>query len=114
MDEAGLTAQVLIEKYLVPLLNAKTKKFFQYQGKVTAQRDVPALDVRLNALDMVFRLLGSYTPRDQEKAEQIGGMTVIVDVPRPDRSRFVASGEESQAPGTRTKSRVDHQEHAKR
>src|SRR5262249_11820938 len=83
MDEIGLSKRALIEKYLTPLLNAKDTKFFQHNGKVTDQRKVPALSVRADALDMAFRLRGSYTPSRLEEPP-IGVQVVLVPgAPRP-------------------------------
>jgi hypothetical protein len=83
MDEMGLTDQVLIENYLVPLLDAKETKFFN-EGK---QRiNVAALGIRHAALDTAFKLRGSYAPRDPRAAEQFGNQVIIVDIPRPPRN----------------------------
>ena len=52
-------------------------------GKVTDQRKVPALSVRADALDMAFRLRGSYTPSRLEEPP-IGVQVVLVPgAPRP-------------------------------
>jgi len=60
MDEAGLGARELIEKYLVPLLHATTTKFFSYKGRITDWVTVPDNHTRLMAVDMVLRLWGAY------------------------------------------------------
>jgi len=60
LDRHGLTDYALIEKHLKPLLHATETKFFQHKGKVTDSRTVPDNAVRLDALDMAFRLKGSY------------------------------------------------------
>jgi hypothetical protein len=81
MDEMGLTDHLLIEKYLVPLLDAEETKFFN-EGK--KRINVPALGIRHTALDTAFKLRGSYPQRGKE-AEQFGNTLVIVDMPRPPR-----------------------------
>jgi hypothetical protein len=80
MDEMGLTDHLLIEKYLVPLLDAEETKFFN-EGK--KRINVPALGIRHTALDTAFRLRGSYAPRDPKEAEQFGIKVVVLDIPRP-------------------------------
>jgi hypothetical protein len=69
MNELGLTDRMLIQKYLVPLLEAKETKFFK-EGK--RRINVPSLGVRHTALDRAFKLRGSYAPRDPKEAEQLG------------------------------------------
>ena len=82
MDEMGLTDRVLIENYLVPLLEAEETKFFN-EGK--RRINVAALGIRLAALDTAFKLRGSYAPRNPKEAEQFGIKVVVVDIPRPPR-----------------------------
>jgi hypothetical protein len=80
MDQMGLTDHVLIEKYLVPLLEAEETKFFKEGSK---RINVAALGIRHTALDTAFKLRGSYAPRDPAEAAQFGIKVVIVDIPRP-------------------------------
>ena len=80
MDQMGLTNHLLIEKYLVPLLEAEETKFFNGGKK---RINVPALGTRHAALDTAFKLRGSYAPRDPKEAEQFGIKVVVVDIPRP-------------------------------
>ena len=70
LDEHGLTDEALIEKYLKPLLEAQEVRFFQNKGKVTGTRRVPANAIRLKALDLAFRLKGSYPAPTNEKPEE--------------------------------------------
>ena len=83
MDDLGLTERALIEKHLVPLLSAKSTKYFQSKGKVTDKRSVPDNDTRLKALDLSFKLRGAYTPKDPAAEAQFGVKVIVVDVPRP-------------------------------
>jgi hypothetical protein len=83
MEEHGLTDSVLIEKYLVPLMRATRKKYFQYKGKVRDSRKEAALDIRENALDMAFRLKGSYAPVSVETERKQTVSVIVLDVPRP-------------------------------
>ena len=71
LERHGLTDDSLIEKYLKPLLRAKETKFFAFQGEVIETHDVEALGVRKDALDMAFRLKGSYAPTNIEHTGQI-------------------------------------------
>ncbi len=80
MDQMGLTDHLLIEKYLVPLLDAEETKFFN-EGK--KRINVAALGIRHTALDTAFKLRGSYAPRDPAEAAQFGIKVVVVDIPRP-------------------------------
>ena len=73
----------MIEKYLVPLLEAKETKSFK-EGK--KRINVPALAIRHTALDTAFKLRGSYAPRDLKEAEQFAVKVVVVDIPRPPRN----------------------------
>ena len=80
MDQMGLTDHLLIEKYLVPLLDAEETKFFNGGKK---RINVAALGIRHTALDTAFKLRGSYAPRDPKEAERFGIKVVVVDIPRP-------------------------------
>jgi hypothetical protein len=60
MDRVGFTDEVLIQKYLSPLLDAKKTLYFQNGGIVMDKREVPALDIRQSSLDMAFRLKNKY------------------------------------------------------
>jgi hypothetical protein len=80
MDQMGLTDHLLIEKYLVPLLDAEETRFFN-EGK--KRINVPALGIRHTALDTAFKLRGSYAPRNPKQAEQFGIKVVVLDMPRP-------------------------------
>jgi hypothetical protein len=72
-DEVGLSEAVLKTK-LISLLEAKETKFFADKGIVTDHRDVEALGIQQRALDMAFKIKGSYAP---EKVEH-SGITVQV------------------------------------
>lgn len=86
-DKLGLSDRVIIEKHLVPLLNATETKFVPYRKQIVAStvrgkrnqkidkdllvetvqvidvREVAALSTRIAALDIVFKLKGSYGRR---------------------------------------------------
>lgn len=86
MDRLGLTDEHLIQKHLVPLLEARETKFFAFRrtvrekvrGKskrkktivkivqVIEEREVEALGTRSIALDMAFKLRGDYAPKQLE------------------------------------------------
>jgi phage terminase small subunit len=89
MDRHGLTDDVLVEKYLVPLLKANTTKFFAHEGTVKDSREVEDNDTRTRSLDMAFKLKGSYAPKTQEEAAVnqsfLGPTVIVLDLPRPKR-----------------------------
>lgn len=108
MNRYGLTDEILIDKYLLPLMNAKETKFFPFRkeetktikiGKkeklvtetvqVIEKREVTAWGARRDGLDLAFRVKGSFSPKTEEEArvtQQFTGPTVIVlDLPRPKR-----------------------------
>jgi hypothetical protein len=83
LDRHGLSEEVLIDKYLRPLLTAKETIFFQKDGKVKQQVNVAALGIRLSSLRTAFELHGSYAPKDPKEAAQYGVKIIRVDIPRP-------------------------------
>jgi phage terminase small subunit len=74
MEKLGLTDEALIERHLLPLLDATETKFFSFRRQTTKkrkkileqvieERQVEALGTRAVALDMAFKLKGSYAPK---------------------------------------------------
>lgn len=57
LDEQGLS-EIRIKKKLLDLLEAKKTQFFSFEGKVTDQRDVAALDIQIRALEMALKMAG--------------------------------------------------------
>lgn len=86
LEKHGLGEEMLIEKYLKPLLEAEETVFFQKDGKVRQRVNVAALGIRHSALRTAFELHGSYAPRNPKEAEQFGIKVVVVDIPRPPRN----------------------------
>ena len=80
LERHGLGEEVLIDKYLRPLLDAEETKFFN-DGKKRVK--VEALAIRHAALRTAFELHGSYAPRDPKEAAQYGVRVIRVDIPRP-------------------------------
>src|SRR5712691_1678027 len=68
MDRLGLTERVLIEN-LVPLLAATITKYFQDEEGVRQKRVAADNYARLKALDMAFKLRGSYATADSRTPE---------------------------------------------
>ena len=83
LDEAGLGEKVGIENYLKPALDAEQTIFAQTDGKFTDRRDLINWSTRMRALDMLFKLHGSYPPLDPKQAAEFGVRIIHVDVPRP-------------------------------
>jgi len=80
LERHGLGEEVLIQKYLLPLLEAEETKFFKDGAK---RINVEALAIRHAALRTAFELHGSYAPRDPKEAAQYGVRVIRVDIPRP-------------------------------
>jgi hypothetical protein len=80
LERHGLGEEVLIQKYLLPLLEAEETKVFKDGAK---RINVEALTIRHAALRTAFELLGSYAPRDPKEATQYGVRVIRVDIPRP-------------------------------
>jgi hypothetical protein len=90
LDRHGLSEDVLIDKYLRPLLTAKETIFFQKDGKVKQQVNVAALGIRLSALRTAFELHGGYAPKDPKEAAQYG-VTMRIGSSRSPRRSTVSS-----------------------
>lgn len=60
LERHGLGEEVLIEKYLKPLLEAQETVFFQKDGKVRQQVNVAALGIRHSALSSGSTMLDVY------------------------------------------------------
>ena len=83
MDELGLSVNVLIQKHLVPLLNATTTKLATDEGEFTDYVDLEDNNARFNALDAAFRLHGAYAPKEQITRESSVMHVLINDIPAP-------------------------------
>jgi hypothetical protein len=100
LERHGIGEDVLIGKYLLPLLDAHETKFFPQgitmQVKTVTKKgkerivdklvytvDVQSLGIRHAALRTAFELHGSYAPRDPKEAAQFGVKIIKIDVPRP-------------------------------
>lgn len=64
LERKGLTDDSIVDKYLLPALEAQETEFAKFEGKITDSIDVIAWGPRLQALDMLFNLKGSYAPKD--------------------------------------------------
>ena len=84
MDDAGLSERALIQKHLVPLLDATTTKFCTYKGKISDWVTVPDHHTQLCAIDIALRLHGAFSPRKSADAAY-PGMRVVVEDPHPQR-----------------------------
>jgi hypothetical protein len=98
LEKHGIGEDVLIGKYLVPLLDAHETKFFPqgitmrvesskskkgFVEKLVYTVNVEALGIRHAALRTAFELHGSYAPRDPKEAAQYGVKIIKIDIPRP-------------------------------
>jgi hypothetical protein len=82
LDKHGLTDSVLIEKHLKPLLKAKRYKHWAHNGRVKDSRTYADNDTRLSALELAFRLKGSFAPV-KTQTENRSVDVIVVDIPRP-------------------------------
>jgi hypothetical protein len=64
LEDKGLTDGSIIDKYLLPALEAMETEFAKFEGRITDQKDVVSWGPRLQALDMLFKLKGSYAPKE--------------------------------------------------
>jgi Terminase small subunit len=95
MDAMGFNLETLIEKYLIPELDAQEMKVFNNGGKVVYSKKMPSHDIRLRALDLAFKLRGDYAPRDPVLAAQVGVKVIVVPKElRPDREKFYRQQDE--------------------
>jgi len=85
MDRHGLSLEVLIEKHLIPLLNAQITKFATKAGKFTDWVDVPDNSTQLKALDIAFRLHGAYATNEEARKDANGVRVVVLDSPKTQR-----------------------------
>jgi hypothetical protein len=85
LDAAGMTDAFLAENCLRPLLRATKTQFFQYEGEVTASRNVADNDARIRALDIALRIKGKYAPIAVEQSNKHTVQVLVLDVPRPKR-----------------------------
>ena len=98
LERHGIGEDVLIGKYLLPLLDAHETKFFPqgitmrvqssknkkgFVDKLVYTVNVEALGIRHAALRTAFELHGSYAPRDPKEAAQYGVKIIKIDIPRP-------------------------------
>jgi hypothetical protein len=79
MDKHGLRADALIEKYLVPLLNATRHRCYTHKGKVKTVVEEEALEIRRDALHMALRIRGDYAPPPVEQAHKHTVQVLVLD-----------------------------------
>jgi terminase small subunit-like protein len=84
LESMGLSLENVIEKHLIPLLNATETKFFQSEGKITDYVDVEALGIQLGATRTTLELLNAFPPKDPILAAQVGVEVIVMDMPRPE------------------------------
>lgn len=85
LDEAGLSERSLIQKYLVPLLEARAQ--FTKKQLRDAHIILAALSLSHSALRTAFELHGSYAPRVSDNKAAVGNVNIIVDLAGPDWSK---------------------------
>lgn len=83
------TKETVIEKYLLPLMNATERKAFNHNGEIVYSKPMVAWGPRYNGLDTYFRVAGAYA-KEIELNAQVGVKVVLVDIPRPARGVVMA------------------------
>ena len=71
MARLGITLESVVEKKLVPLMNAVETKFAQHEGKFTDRVEVDALAIQLGATRTALELLNAFPPKDPQLAAQV-------------------------------------------
>jgi hypothetical protein len=85
LDAKGLTQDSVIERYLMPALEANETQFFANKGIVFDSRDTISWGPRLTALDLYFRLRGSYAPKDDSGGTNLS-VNIVNLIDRPNRN----------------------------
>lgn len=92
LDKADLGEKILIENYLRPLLGAtEVKVFNDKENGIVYSKPLEALDVRTRALDMAFKLHGSYVAEKEIAAPVLNQITVIIDDVSRETTRTIAA-----------------------
>lgn len=84
-DRMGISLESVIDRKLLPLMDAQQTIFAQHEGEFSDSIEVDALGIQLGATRMCFELMDAFPPRDQMLAAQIGITIIENDMPRPHR-----------------------------
>jgi hypothetical protein len=71
LDRHGLTDDVLVTRYILPLLEANETKFFQTEGKVSEERTVADNVTRRVMVELVCRMKGLFKSEQAPIAEGV-------------------------------------------
>jgi hypothetical protein len=83
LDKVCGTPESVIEKYILPLMNATARKAFNHNGKVIYSKPMVSWGPRTSGLDIYCRIVGAY--RDERKPEQRPVQVIInTNVKLPD------------------------------
>ena len=77
MAESGLDSKFLADK-IRKLIDAKTVLFFQHQGQVTDQREIPAHETQRKTVELACRLLGYLKPDSTATTINNSGLMQVV------------------------------------
>lgn len=64
LDEAGLTPEGLIHKYLLPALKANKTEWAKFEGEFTDHKTLVAWDTRLAAIKLAAEIGGYLAPKE--------------------------------------------------
>ena len=82
LDRIGLDEETVIQKHLLPKLEAKRVHYFPKDGEIVVQLSED-LDIQMQAIHRIFQLRGSYAPKDPKEAARYGVKIIKIDIPRP-------------------------------
>ena len=85
MNQIGISERELIDKHLRRQLTVKRTISVQKDGKSAAKYTVDDSQTQIRALHLAFPLHGSYAPRNQKEAAQLGVKVIVMDVRGPSR-----------------------------
>lgn len=87
MDGRGLTLELLIDKHLRSVLEARETKFFPWRKttkrkteQIIDEREVVNLMVKATGLDIAFRLRGDYAPKQIEFDPDAGVPVKVINI----------------------------------
>jgi hypothetical protein len=76
LDKVCGTPESVIEKYILPLMNATERKAFNHNGKIVYSKPIVAWGPRYNGLDIYCRIAGAY---QDERKQETGPTQVIIN-----------------------------------
>jgi hypothetical protein len=111
LAEHGLDDDSLIEKHLIPLLQAQKTKYFAYTRKgkrLLLERNVPAHSIRANALDVAFKIRGLYVREAENKGPEFS-VIILNAAHRPDWDKMRRARPKIDVPGLKAPAKEEEE-----